>query len=50
MLSKDNLTQIDSVLHGDRLALARVLTQVENNTAEGRDLLDALFPQTGKRT
>jgi GTPase len=48
MLSKDNLTQIDSVLHGDRLALARVLTQVENNTAEARDLLDALFPTTGK--
>ncbi len=42
------MTLIDSVLRGDRLALARVLTQVENNTLEGRDILDALFPRTGK--
>jgi LAO/AO transport system kinase len=42
------MTLIDSVLQGDRLALARVLTQVENNTQEGRDLLNALFPRTGK--
>jgi LAO/AO transport system kinase len=39
---------IDAVLQGDRLALARVLTQVENNTPEGREVLDQLFPQTGK--
>ena len=39
---------IDSVLRGDRLALARVLTHVENNTPEGREVLDALFPRTGK--
>jgi LAO/AO transport system kinase len=42
------MTLIDSVLQGDRLALARILTQVENNTQEGRDLLNALFPRTGK--
>jgi len=36
------------VLRGDRLALARLLTQVENDTAEGRAALDALFPHTGK--
>jgi LAO/AO transport system kinase len=42
------MTLIDSVLQGDRLALARVLTQVENNTAEGREILNALYPRTGK--
>lgn len=38
----------DSLLNGDRLALARVLTQVENNTPDGRAALDVLFPHTGK--
>jgi LAO/AO transport system kinase len=38
----------ESVLSGDRLALARLLTQVENNTPEGRAALAALFAQTGK--
>jgi LAO/AO transport system kinase len=36
------------VLQGDRLALARLLTQIENNTSDGRAALDALFPRTGK--
>lgn len=38
----------DLVLKGDRLALARLLTQVENDTPEGRAALDALFPRTGQ--
>ena len=38
----------DSVLKGDRLALARLLTQVENFTLDGRLALDELFPHTGK--
>ncbi len=38
----------ESVLKGDRLALARLLTSVENDTVEGRAALDALFPHTGK--
>src|SRR5574340_309108 len=38
----------DSVLKGDRLALARVLTQIENDTPDGRAALDSLFPRTGK--
>jgi LAO/AO transport system kinase len=38
----------ESVLHGDRLALARLLTQVENDTADGRAALADLFPHTGK--
>lgn len=38
----------DSILKGDRLALARLLTQVENLTAEGRLALVTLFPYSGK--
>ena len=37
-----------SVLAGDRLGLARLLTQVENDTPQGRMALDQLFPHTGK--
>jgi LAO/AO transport system kinase len=37
-----------SVLNGDRLALARLLSRVENATPEGLAALDALFPHTGK--
>lgn len=42
------MTIAQSVLSGDRLALARLLTLVENNTPEGRDALDELFPHAGK--
>ena len=38
----------ESVLAGNRLALARLLTQVENDSAEGRAALAELFPHTGK--
>ncbi len=38
----------ESVLGGDRLALARLLTQVENETAEGQAALDLLFAHTGR--
>ncbi len=41
-----DLTQ--AVLAGDRLALARLLTQVENDSPLGRSALDGLFPATGK--
>ena len=37
-----------AVLDGQRLALARLLTQVENDTPEGREALNELFPHTGK--
>jgi LAO/AO transport system kinase len=37
-----------AVLNGDRLALARTLSQVENGTPEGRSALRILFPHTGK--
>jgi len=36
-----------SVLQGNRLALARTLSLVENDTAKGREALAALFPHTG---
>jgi LAO/AO transport system kinase len=42
------MTLVDSVLSGDRLALARLLTQVENDTDAGRAALAALFPHTGR--
>ena len=36
------------ILNGDRLSLARALTQVENDTVDGRAALATLFPHTGK--
>jgi LAO/AO transport system kinase len=42
------MTYAQSILSGDRLALARLLTLVENNTPEGRNALDELFPHAGK--
>lgn len=37
----------DSILNGSRLALGRAITQVENDTALGRQILNRLFPHTG---
>ncbi len=37
-----------SILEGNRLALARLLTQVENDLPEGHSTLAELFPYTGK--
>lgn len=42
------MTLADSVLEGNRLALTRLLTQVENDTSEGRAALAQLFPNTGR--
>lgn len=42
------MTHSQAILNGDRLALARLLTQVENNSQEGRAALMELFPHTGK--
>lgn len=39
---------VKSVLEGNRLALARLLTQVENDSSEGRAALAELFPHTGR--
>ncbi len=42
------MSLVKQVLSGDRLALARLLTQVENDTPEGRAALVELFPHTGR--
>jgi LAO/AO transport system kinase len=39
---------VQAVLAGDRRALARALTEVENDSLAGREALDALFPHSGK--
>ena len=42
------MTLAEELLSGNRLALTRLLTQVENDTSEGRTALTELFPHTGK--
>jgi len=41
------MTAAESILAGDRLALSRLLTQVENGTKDGEAELDLLFKNTG---
>jgi LAO/AO transport system kinase len=38
---------VEELLSGNRLALTRLLTQVENDTSDGRAALTELFPHTG---
>jgi LAO/AO transport system kinase len=42
------MTDITPILSGSRLALSRLLTQIENDTPEGRAALNDLFPHTGQ--
>jgi LAO/AO transport system kinase len=42
------MTLAQQLLSGNRLALTRLLTQVENDTSEGRMALTELFPHTGQ--
>jgi LAO/AO transport system kinase len=42
------ITRVQDVLNGERLALTRALTQIENNTSEGKQILEKIFPHTGK--
>jgi len=42
------MTLAPSVLAGERLALARLLSQIENDTPPGRAALSELFPYTGQ--
>jgi LAO/AO transport system kinase len=44
----NDLDLAQGVLDGNRLALARALSQVENGTAQGKSVLSQLFPHTGK--
>ena len=37
----------DATLAGDRRALARLLTHIENDSSVGQQGLDKLFPHTG---
>ncbi len=41
------MTSIADILNGNRLALTRLLTEVENGTSEGKERLNELFPHTG---
>ena len=41
------MDQVDTLLQGDRLALARTLTQIENDTPGSRRILDVLFQHAG---
>lgn len=43
-----SISPAQSILEGNRLSLTRLLTQVENDSAEGRDALAELFTHTGK--
>jgi LAO/AO transport system kinase len=42
------MSETKAVLEGNRLAIARLLTQVENDSEQGRAALAELFPHTGK--
>ena len=47
-MPEDAPDMFNEVLAGERLALARLLTLVENDTPKGRAALDYLFPHTGR--
>ena len=42
------MIDIAAILSGERLALSRLLTQIENDTPEGAEALNQLFPHTGQ--
>jgi LAO/AO transport system kinase len=42
------MIDLDSVVQGNRLALSRLLTEVENETEPGRKALDNLFVKSGR--
>jgi LAO/AO transport system kinase len=44
---QETMTLVDELLSGNRLVLTRLLTQVENDTPDGRAALTELFPRTG---
>lgn len=41
------MLSVDQILAGDRLALSRLLSEIENDTPAGRELLSELFVHTG---
>jgi LAO/AO transport system kinase len=42
------MIDIDSILSGNRLALSRLLSQIEADSPEGRQAMNQLFPHTGR--
>ncbi len=42
------MDRVERVLAGDRLALTRLLSQVENEDAQGLETLSRLYPRTGR--
>jgi LAO/AO transport system kinase len=42
------MISLDAIKQGDRLAISRLLSAVENESQEGRDMMDALFSLTGR--
>jgi LAO/AO transport system kinase len=42
------MSLVSSVLDGERLALAKLLSQIENNHPNGQAALSELFPHTGR--
>lgn len=48
MANLDGRTLVERVLSGDRRALARLLTLIENGKPEGQQALAALFPKAGR--
>ncbi len=42
------MSLLERILAGDRLALARLLTQIENEQPAGFEALSGLFPRTGQ--
>ena len=42
------MSHVEQIISGDRLALARAITQVENDNDDGRRLVDQLFLHSGK--
>jgi LAO/AO transport system kinase len=45
---EDYMISLEAIKQGDRLAISRFLSAVENDSQEGRDLMNALFALTGQ--
>ena len=42
------MISLDAIKQGDRLAISRLLSEVENDSQEGRELMNTLFSLTGR--
>jgi LAO/AO transport system kinase len=48
MLSPHASSIVEGVLHGDRRSIARAISIVDNNEKECRDIIQTIFPRTGR--